>query len=59
MSRVIDSLTDEQLASHVSRTEPGWPKAEDFPLMECLVIVLTEEWEHRGFAERDLARLTR
>jgi hypothetical protein len=54
---VIESLTDEQLASHVSRTEPGWPQAEQFPFKECLLIVLNEEWEHRRYAERDLAAL--
>jgi hypothetical protein len=54
---VIESLTDEQLASTVSRTEPGWPQLEDFPLKDCLLIVLNEEWEHRGYAERDLATL--
>ncbi len=52
---VIASLTDEQLATHVSRTEPGWPQLTDFPVRECLSIVLNEEWEHAGFAERDLA----
>ncbi|MCE9621478.1 MAG: DinB family protein [Actinomycetia bacterium] len=57
MSRVIDSLTEEQLASVVSRTEPGWPQIQDFAFKNCLIIVLTEEWEHRGFAERDLAKL--
>ena len=54
---VIDSLTEQQLASHVSRTEPGWPQSDDFPLKECLKIVLNEEWEHRRYAERDLAAL--
>jgi hypothetical protein len=54
---VVGSLTDEQLASEVSRTEPGWPRAESFPLKECLGIVLNEEWEHRLYAERDLAIL--
>ena len=58
MSQVIDSLTDEQLASRVSRAEPGWPQIEDFAFKNCLIIVLTEEWEHCGFAERDLAKLT-
>ena len=57
MSDVIESLTEEQLASLVSRSEPGWPQIEDFPLKECLIIVLTEEWEHRRFAERDLDSL--
>jgi len=54
---VIEALTDEQLASTVSRTEPGWPQLDEFPLTECLRIVLNEEWEHRCYAERDLATL--
>jgi hypothetical protein len=55
--RVLDALTDDQLAGTVTRTEPGWPQIEDFPIRECLQIVLIEEWEHRSYAERDLARL--
>jgi len=55
--RVMESLTDEQLASEVTRTEPGWPRVEDFPFKECLRIVLNEEWEHRLYAERDLTSL--
>src|SRR6185437_6317640 len=43
---VVGSLTDTQLASTVTRTEPGWPQLEDFPVQECLHIVLNEEWEH-------------
>jgi hypothetical protein len=54
---VVDSLTDEQLASDVTRTERGWPQLENFPLKECLRIVLNEEWEHRLYAERDLTAL--
>ena len=54
---VVESLTDEQLASKVSRPEPGWPQISDFPFKECLHIVLNEEWEHRRYAERDLAAL--
>lgn len=54
---VMESLTDEQLASEVTRTEPGWPQAESFPVKECLRIVLNEEWEHRLYAERDLTIL--
>lgn len=57
VGHVIDSLTEEQLASHVSHTEPGWPQLEDFPLKECLFIVVNEEYEHRQFAERDLSAL--
>ncbi|MGZ4483270.1 MAG: DinB family protein [Nocardioidaceae bacterium] len=56
--RVVDGLTDESLAGH---TEPvdgaGWPPPESFPVRECLLIVLNEEWHHRQFAERDLDAL--
>ena len=55
--QVMESLTDEQLAATATRTEPGWPQIENFPLKECLRIVLNEEWEHRLYAERDLTRL--
>jgi hypothetical protein len=54
---VMASLTDGALASEVTRTEPGWPRLEGFPLEECLRIVLVEEWEHRLYAERDLTAL--
>ncbi|SET10336.1 DinB family protein [Nonomuraea wenchangensis] len=54
---VLDALTDERLAAEVTRTEPGWPRLERFPLKECLHIVLNEEWEHRLYAERDLNAL--
>jgi len=54
---VVESLTDEQLGSEVTRTEPGWPQLENFPVKECLRIVLNEEWEHRLYAERDLTIL--
>lgn len=54
---VMASLTEEQLASSVTRTEPGWPRLEAFPVAECLRVVLNEEWEHRLYAERDLSAL--
>ena len=56
---VLESLTDEQLASEVTRTQPGWPQVEDFPVREALLIVLSEEWEHRLYAERDLTRVSK
>ena len=55
--RLLADLTDEQLTSTVTRTEPGWPVLEDFPVKECLLTVLNEEWQHRLYAERDLAAL--
>lgn len=55
---VIDGLTDESLASHTAPVEgAGWPPPRSFPLRECLLIVLNEEWHHRQFAERDLDAL--
>ena len=53
----LESLTDDQLATGVSRSEPGWPRMEHLPLKECLLIVLNEEWQHRLYAERDLDAL--
>jgi hypothetical protein len=54
---VLESLTDEQLAADVTRIEPGWPQMENFPVKECLRIVLNEEWQHRLYAERDMDTL--
>jgi hypothetical protein len=56
----LDDLTDETLAGHTEPVEaPGWPKPRSYPVRECLLIVLSEEWEHRLYAERDLAVLER
>src|SRR6266545_4921381 len=61
MSTVRDllvGLTDESLNGHAKPVEgPGWPPAETFPVRECLQVILNEEWEHRLYAERDLAVL--
>jgi hypothetical protein len=55
---VIDALTHESLATHTEPVEgAGWPPPESFPVRECLLIVLNEEWHHRQFAERDLDAL--
>jgi uncharacterized damage-inducible protein DinB len=54
---VLESLTDEQLAADVTREEAGWPRMKNFPVKECLCIVLNEEWHHRLYAERDLDAL--
>jgi uncharacterized damage-inducible protein DinB len=55
----LSELTDEELASMtVPVAEPGWPESESFPVRECLLTILREEWEHRSFAERDLDALT-
>ncbi|MGH9305241.1 MAG: DinB family protein [Acidimicrobiales bacterium] len=52
---VLDGLTDESLAGHTEAVEgPGWPLPRSYPVRECLLCILGEEWEHRLYAERDL-----
>jgi hypothetical protein len=55
----LSTVTDEALAGTVSRSAPGWPQAEEFSVRECVHITVMETWEHRQFAERDLAVLER
>jgi hypothetical protein len=55
---LVDGLTDDRLASDTEPVGgPGWPPPRSFPVAQCLRIVLNEEWEHRLYAERDLAVL--
>jgi hypothetical protein len=55
---VIGELTDESLAADTEPVEgPGWPRPISYPVRTCLRVVLNEEWEHRLYAERDLAVL--
>lgn len=52
---VIDGLTDESLNGSTEPVEgPGWPQPRSYPVRECLLVILNEEWEHRLYAERDL-----
>jgi len=56
--RVVDDLTDESLDAHTEPVDaPGWPPPRSYPVRECLLIILNEEWEHRLYAERDLDAL--
>ncbi|HEU4812162.1 MAG TPA: DinB family protein [Nocardioides sp.] len=56
--RLVDGLTEESLAAHTAPVEAaGWPPPESFPVSECLLVVLNEEYHHRLFAERDLDAL--
>jgi len=56
--RVLDELTDARLAGHTTPVEgPSWPPAREYPVFEVLRTILNEEWEHRRYAERDLAVL--
>jgi len=58
MRGAVAALTDEQLATSTTPVEgPSWPPAQAFPVSEVLGTILNEEWEHRRYAERDLAVL--
>lgn len=53
--QVIEALTDESLDGHTEPVDgPGWPRPRSYPVRECLLVILNEEWEHRLYAERDL-----
>jgi hypothetical protein len=55
MRQVLDGLTDASLESHTEPVEgPGWPEPRSYPVRQCLLCILNEEWEHRLYAERDL-----
>ena len=56
--QVIAGLTGESLDGHTEPVEgPGWPRPRSYPVRECLLCILSEEWEHRLYAERDLDAL--
>ncbi|HEU4488636.1 MAG TPA: DinB family protein [Actinomycetota bacterium] len=52
---LIADLTDETLGEMTEPVlEPGYPEPESFAVRDCLEVILSEEWEHRLYAERDL-----
>jgi hypothetical protein len=57
--RVVDGLTEAELDRETDPcVGPGWPpEGATYPVRRCLRVVLNEEWEHRTYAERDLALL--
>jgi hypothetical protein len=56
----LDDLTNEALNGDTEPVEgPGWPEPRSYPVRQCLLIVLNEEWQHRLYAERDLDALLR
>jgi DinB superfamily len=57
--KVLDGLTDASLAADTEPVEGegSWPPPVSFPVRDCLLTTLNEEWEHRLYAERDLAAL--
>src|SRR3954447_3131687 len=56
--RVVDGLTEESLSDVTEPVDgPGWPPPRSYDVRKCLLTVLNEEWQHRLYAERDLAVL--
>jgi hypothetical protein len=59
VGRVIAELTEDQLNSMTTPVPtPGYPQSGSYLVRDCFVAVLSEEWEHRLYAERDLDVLT-
>jgi hypothetical protein len=55
---LLAGLTSERLAEMTEPvTEPGYPESQSYQVSDCLGCILSEEWEHRQYAERDLAIL--
>jgi uncharacterized protein YjbI with pentapeptide repeats len=58
--QVLAGLTDGELAGLTEPVmEPGYPEPGSFAVRRCLQAILSEEWEHRLYAERDLDALDR
>jgi hypothetical protein len=58
VAEVLRDLSDERLETMTEPVlEPGYPSSESFPVRRCLGAVVSEEWLHREYAERDLAVL--
>jgi uncharacterized damage-inducible protein DinB len=55
---VMEALTDPGLDEERRCIGGGHPKARLWAVRRCLGAVINEEWRHRDYAERDLARLT-
>ncbi|WP_090972749.1 DinB family protein [Nocardioides exalbidus] len=55
----LSGVTPAELASPAPVPDgPGWPPyARGRTVLECVHVVLNEEWEHHGFCVRDLAVL--
>ena len=57
LERVLTDLTEERLQAAVTSAVPFLQDAEGLTVAQCLRVVINEEWEHRLYAERDLAAL--
>ena len=57
VAEVLDGLTEAGLARPVTSATPFLTDATGLTVADCLRVVLNEEWQHRLYAERDLAAL--
>ncbi len=57
---IVAQLTDDSLDADTTPVDaPGWPESRSYRTRNVLLHLLHEEWEHRLYAERDLAALER
>jgi hypothetical protein len=57
VAELLERMDDAGLARQVTSATPFLRDAEDLTVGHCLRVVLNEEWQHRLYAERDLAVL--
>jgi hypothetical protein len=57
VAELLERMDEAGLARPVSSATPFLTDATGLTVADCLRVVLTEEWEHRLYAERDLAVL--
>jgi hypothetical protein len=56
--KVMAGLTDEALERATVRVRgPGYPRAGTYQVRRCVLTLVNDEWQHRRYAERDLAML--
>ena len=61
LERWLSTVTSDELSAPAPvPAGPGWPPyARGKPVLECVHVVLDEEWAHHGFCARDLDLLGR
>jgi hypothetical protein len=54
---VMPRLTDDAFDETVRLRGPGYPRPVVHAVRRCALTLVNEEWQHRRYAERDLAVL--
>ena len=57
VAELLERMDDVGLARQVTSATPFVQDVPDLTVGHCLRVVLNEEWQHRLYAERDLAKL--